>query len=36
MVHLTGKTGWDFPDEAVDSTCIFRLEAEELSCKEHL
>ena len=36
MVHLTGKTGWDFPDEAVETTCIFRLEAEELSCKEHL
>ena len=36
MAHLTGKTGWDFPDEAVESTCIFRLEAEELSCKEHL
>ena len=36
MVHLTGRNGWDFPDSAVEATCVFRLEAEELSCKEHL
>ena len=36
MAHLTGRTGWDFPDETAEATCIFRLEVEELSCKEHL
>ena len=36
MAHLTGRSGWDFPAEAVEATCIFRLEVEELACKEHL
>lgn len=35
MAHYTGKTGWDYPDGMVDVTCIFRLEVEELACKEH-
>lgn len=36
MAHTAGKSGWDFPDQAVEAACIFRLEVEELSCKEHL
>ena len=36
MAHLTGRSGWDFPAEAVEATFIFRLEVEELACKEHL
>lgn len=36
MAHTAGRSGWDFPDKAVEATCIFRLEVEELSCKEHL
>ena len=36
MAHTAGKSGWDFPDQAVEATCIFRLEVEELSFKEHL
>lgn len=36
MEHNTGKSEWEFPDKMLDATCIFMLEAEELSCKEHL
>ena len=35
MAHNTGTGGWDFPEEAVNATCIYKLEVEELSCKEH-
>lgn len=35
MAHYTGKADWDFPESAVNVTCIFRLEADELTCKEH-
>lgn len=36
MEHNTGKNEWEFPDKMVSATCVFMLEAEELSCKEHL
>ena len=36
MAHTAGRSGWEFPDKAVEATCIFRLEVEELACKEHL
>ena len=36
MAHFTGRDDWDFPAQAVEETCVFRLEVEELSCKEHL
>lgn len=36
MAHNTGRADWSFSEEAVKAVCIYRLEAEELSCKEHL
>lgn len=36
MKHNTGKDEWEFPYKMLGATCIFMLEAEELSCKEHL
>lgn len=36
MEHNTKKKEWDFPDKMLSATCVFMLEAEELSCKEHL
>lgn len=36
MEHNTGKKEWEFPDKMLHATCIFKLEAEECSCKEHL
>lgn len=36
MLHNTGQDKWEFPDGMVNATCVFRLETEELSCKEHL
>lgn len=35
MRHYTDKGDWDFPDAACEHVCVFRLEAETLSCKEH-
>ena len=35
MLHYTGKADWTFPDKALSSTCLFRLEVTELSCKAH-
>ena len=36
MRQSTGRADWTFPDAAVDAVCVLRLEAEALSCKEHL
>lgn len=36
MGHNTGKWNWEFPEKTVNATCVFRLDVEELSCKEHL
>lgn len=36
MEHNTGKNEWEFPEKMLHATCVFMLEAEELSCKEHL
>lgn len=36
MRHLTGKADWQFREDYVQSVCVFRLEAEKLSCKIHL
>lgn len=36
MGHNTGKWDWKFPEKALNATCVFRLEVEELTCKEHL
>lgn len=32
----TGRDQWEFEDKIVEMVCVFRLEVEELSCKEHL
>lgn len=36
MHHNTGRDNWEFSDSMLNAVCIFRLDAEELSCKEHL
>lgn len=36
MEHNTGKGDWEFSDKMVNATCVFRLDVEELACKEHL
>ncbi len=35
MLHDTGTDRWEFEDAVVDKTAVFRLEAEELTCKVH-
>ena len=35
MAHNTGREDWEFPDAMLSATCVYRLTAEELSCKEH-
>lgn len=35
MEHYTGKDVWEFPRESVEKTCVFRLVADEISCKAH-
>lgn len=36
MRHYTGQEVWEFPDKMAGATCVFKLEVDELSCKEHL
>lgn len=36
MAHAAGSGDWEFPEAAVRSVCVYKLTAEELSCKEHL
>jgi hypothetical protein len=36
MEHTTGRTGWDFPENACQGVCVLRLDVETLSGKEHL
>lgn len=35
MARLTGWEQWDFDEAVVEKTLVFRLEAEELTCKVH-
>ena len=35
MGHLSGRTDWDFPEGAVQSTAVFRLDVTDMTCKEH-
>ncbi len=35
MAHLTGREQWDFDGDVLEKTQVFRLEAEELTCKVH-
>lgn len=36
MRHNTGRDDWAFEESMLRAVCVFKLEAEELSCKEHL
>lgn len=36
MLQNTGRSRWEFSPEMLDAVCVFKLEVEELSCKEHL
>ena len=36
MQHQTGKKDWEYSEGMLKEVCVFKLEAEELSCKEHL
>lgn len=36
MEHNTGRSDWEFDEKALEKVCVFKLEAETLSCKEHL
>lgn len=36
MAHAAGSENWEFPDAALNSVCVYRLEAQALTCKEHL
>lgn len=36
MAHAAGSGDWAFPEAAVRALCVYKLTAEELSCKEHL
>lgn len=35
MKHNTEKSEWKFDERMINSVCVFKLEVEELSCKEH-
>lgn len=35
MRQNAGKGEWHFPDAAIDGVCVFKMVAEQLSCKEH-
>ena len=35
MSHYTDRADWEFSERALAAVCIFRLEADKLSCKEH-
>ena len=36
MLQNTGRGRWEFSPEMLEAVCVFKLEVEELSCKEHL
>ncbi|MDO5409073.1 MAG: pyridoxamine 5'-phosphate oxidase family protein [Lachnospiraceae bacterium] len=36
MYHNTQKADWDFPEKALQAVAVFKLEVDELTCKEHL
>ena len=35
MLKKTGRGGWELDEKMVSATAVFRLEVEEISCKEH-
>jgi hypothetical protein len=36
MEHMTGQRDWNIPDGGCQGVCVFRLEVQSISCKEHL
>lgn len=36
MAHYSGRADWQYPPEMLARLCVFRLQVQELSCKEHL
>lgn len=36
MRHYTGKEDWPFEENMLNAVCVFKMQVEELSCKEHL
>ena len=35
MLHNTGREDWDYPEKMLDATCVYRLKADNFSCKVH-
>lgn len=35
MAHATGQGGWEFTEDMMRTVCVFKLEVEKISCKEH-
>ena len=35
MLQLSGRENWTFPEQAVASTAVFRLDVTDMTCKEH-
>lgn len=36
MTHAAGAGNWTFEEKMLETVCVFKLETESLSCKEHL
>ena len=36
MKHNTGKLDWEFSDKMLDAVCVFKMDVNTMSCKEHL
>lgn len=36
MEQTAGKADWDFSPAMLEAVCVFRMDVEELACKEHL
>jgi len=36
MLHNTGKGNWAFSDAMMNAVCVFKLDVDKISCKEHL
>ena len=35
MQHVSGRGGWDYPEQMVKNMSVMKLEVEEMACKEH-
>lgn len=35
MLHNSHKDGWEYSDKMLEATCVYKLEAENFSCKAH-